>query len=195
MKKLIYTVAIVLLATIIANAQKQQALEDLYELEWKTFKEFIRYSEENIPDTNIDVKFYYLDLEIAIDSQYIAGVVNCIFEPVIDGLDHVWLSLNSSLTVDDVSGDVDSFLQSGDSILVNLDGAYGPGDALELVISYHGVPVLAGGYKGLRYETHHGSEPIIATLSTPYLAHYWYPCKDGPSDKPDSVFVDVTIPV
>ena len=80
-------------------------------------------------------------------------------------------------------------------MIITLDNTYGPGDLLNVIISYSGVPVLAGGYKGLRYETHHGDEPIIATLSTPYLAHYWYPCKDGPSDKPDSVYVDITIPV
>ncbi|MEZ5146795.1 MAG: M1 family aminopeptidase [Bacteroidales bacterium] len=53
---------------------------------------------------------------------------------------------------------------------------------------------MAGGYKGMRYESHNGGEPIIATLSTPYLAHYWYPCKDGPQDKPDSVYMDITLP-
>jgi aminopeptidase N len=26
------------------------------------------------------------------------------------------------------------------------------------------------------------------------LAHYWYPCKDGPEDKVDSVYLDITVP-
>jgi aminopeptidase N len=78
--------------------------------------------------------------------------------------------------------------------MINLDNNYNPGDELSITITYHGEPVLAGGYKGLRYETHGSGEPIIATLSTPYLAHYWYPCKDGPQDKPDSVYMDITIP-
>jgi len=175
--------------------QNRAVMDEFYAHEWQTLKEFIRYSEDNIPDTNIDVSFYYLDLTIAIDSPYIEGVVNCMFEPVASNLNEIWLSLNSSLFVDDVSGDVASFNQTGDSILIQLDGIYNPGDQLEVIITYHGIPVEAGGYKGLRYETHHGTEPIIATLSTPYLAHYWYPCKDGPSDKPDSVFIDITIPV
>ncbi len=176
-------------------AQKSPVLEALYDDEWKTFKSFVARSESYVPDTGIDVTFYHLDLSIAIDSPYIAGTVRCDFFPVEASLEEVVLSLNSALTVDDVTGNVSSFLQTGDSILISLDGSYGPGDLLSLQISYHGVPVMAGGYKGLRYETHHGSEPVIATLSTPYLAHYWYPCKDGPSDKPDSVYVDITIPV
>jgi len=42
----------------------------------------------------------------------------------------------------------------------------------------------------------HGADKdqvVIATLSTPYLAHFWYPCKDGVADKADSVAVDITV--
>jgi hypothetical protein len=56
------------------------------------------------------------------------------------------------------------------------------------------MPELAGGIKGMRYETHTSNIPVIATLSTPYLAHYWVPCKDGPADKADSANVDITLP-
>lgn len=192
-KLLIFLTVSLISLTLVS--QKSQILEDHYKNEWKTFKEFVRYSEDIIPDTSIDVKFYYLDLEIAIDSPYIAGIVTCVFESKVPYIEEVWLSLNSSLHVNNVSGDVSDFLQTGDSILITLDAVYGMGDVMEVVIDYEGIPVEAGGYKGLRYETHHGDEPIIATLSTPYLAHYWYPCKDGPSDKPDSVYVDITIPI
>ncbi len=195
MKNTICILLITFLVNMVSMAQSRQDMDEFYAHETKTLSEFIRNSENNIPDTTIDVKFYYLDLSIAIDSPYIAGIVTCKFEPMINDLNKIWLSLNSSLQVDDVSGDVSSFYQIGDSIQINLNGTYNPGDLLEAIITYHGVPVEAGGYKGLRYETHHGTQPIIATLSTPYLAHYWYPCKDGASDKPDSVYVDITIPV
>jgi aminopeptidase N len=62
---------------------------------------------------------------------------------------------------------------------------------------YSGVPTVATGtVKGFRIDTRNStvSIPTIATLSTPYLAHYWYPCKDGPTDKANSVWVDITIP-
>lgn len=195
MKRLFFFISFVLLFFFITFSQQRQPMEEFYHHEWNTFKEFVRLSADHIPDTNIDVGFYYLDLYIAIDSPYIEGTVTCRFEAVESGVDQVCLSLNSALSVDAVSGNTTGFSRSGDSILIILDDIYGPGDTAGLLISYHGVPALAGGYKGLRYETHHNNEPIIATLSTPYLAHYWYPCKDGPSDKPDSVYVDITIPV
>ncbi|MEE4255878.1 MAG: M1 family aminopeptidase [Bacteroidales bacterium] len=194
MKK-IFTLIVFLLAVVISQAQRSEELQRHQEREWKSFKEYIRYDQDYIPDTNIDVKFYCLDLNVAIDSPYIEGVVICHFEPLVNGLQQVKLSLHKSLSVTSVDGNASSFLQTGDSIMIDLDGAYGPGDEVQLYVHYEGTPVLAGGYKGLVYQTHNGDEPVIATLSTPYLAHYWYPCKDGPSDKPDSVHVDITIPV
>jgi len=194
MKK-IYPLILFLFATVISQAQRSEELLRHQEREWKSFKEYIRYDQDYIPDTNIDVKFYCLDLNVAIDSPYIEGVVICDFEPLVSGLDQVKLSLHKSLTVTGVDGNASSFVQTGDSIMIDLDGTYGPGDEVQLYVHYGGTPVLAGGYKGLVYQTHNGNEPVIATLSTPYLAHYWYPCKDGPSDKPDSVYVDITIPV
>ncbi|MDB4303951.1 M1 family aminopeptidase, partial [Desulfosarcina sp.] len=145
-------------------------------------------------DTNIDVKFYYIDITVGVWSPYIEGDVQIIFESLINNLETFSISLNSALTVDNVSAPCESFYQDGDMIIITLDDEYQTGEQIDLTITYHGVPVLAGGYKGMRYETHGSNEPIIATLSTPYLAHYWYPCKDGPQDKPDSVYMDITIP-
>ncbi|MEZ5195316.1 MAG: hypothetical protein R2764_02620 [Bacteroidales bacterium] len=139
------------------------------------------------------MKFYHLDIEIGIESPYINGNVLVQFEPIVQELNFIRLDLNSALQVDSISHPCETFKEN-DEIVITLDQYYNIGDLIEMVVYYQGVPVEAGGYKGLRYETHDENEPIIATLSTPYLAHYWYPCKDGPEDKPDSVYVDITIP-
>jgi aminopeptidase N len=103
------------------------------------------------------------------------------------------LDLHQALEVDSISGS--SFFQrQSDSLIIYLASALDAGDTFTVQIHYHGQPELAGGYKGLRYESHGNNEPLIATLSTPWLAHYWFPCKDGPADKADSVYVDITIP-
>ncbi len=176
------------------QAQKQNTLLEHYHNEYRTFKEFIKYSEAIQGDTNIDVKFYHIDIAIGVYSPYVSGEVTILFESLTDDLSEVMISLNSALTVESVGSNGSDFVQDNDMIHITLDGVYGTGELAEVTIAYAGIPVEAGGYKGLRYETHNGSEPIIATLSTPYLAHYWYPCKDGPEDKPDSVFMDITLP-
>ena len=182
------------LASVSLFAQKSEAILMQYHHEYETFKEFIIKNSQYKGDTTIDVKFYHIDIEIGINSPYIEGSVMTRFEPLMDEFSELYIDLNSALQVDSISAPCENFDQLGDAIFITLDDTYNAGDLVDLTIYYHGVPVMAGGYKGLRYETHDNNEPIIATLSTPYLAHYWYPCKDGPEDKPDSVFMDITIP-
>lgn len=103
------------------------------------------------------------------------------------------LDLHHTMLVDSISG-ASGFEQRNDSLIILLGQAANLDELLSFTIHYRGMPELAGGIKGMRYETHTSNIPVIATLSTPYLAHYWYPCKDGPADKADSVYVDITLP-
>jgi aminopeptidase N len=185
---------IFLCALLSASAQKPDVLLQHYDNELKNFKEFIIKNASAKGDTSIDIKFYHLDIEIGIASPYIQGNVTCVIEPNVNELNTFRLDLNSSLTVDSISQPCESFEHNGNQIYIYLSQNFNQGELLQITVWYHGVPVLAGGYKGLRYETHDENEPIIATLSTPYLAHYWYPCKDGPEDKADSVYINITIP-
>lgn len=186
--------AVFLIGSIQLNAQKSNIQLDHYKNEFQTFKEMVKYSQTVKGDENIDVKFYYIQIDVGVPDPYIAGDVTIRFEPVVNDLNSVMISLNSALTVDAISEPCQSFYQDNDVIMITFNQSFNPGDLVDLTITYQGVPVMAGGYKGMRYETHDGDEPIIATLSTPYLAHYWYPCKDGPQDKPDSVYVDISVP-
>jgi aminopeptidase N len=179
---------------VLLFGQKSQVMLDHYQNEWNNFRDFIDASLDDNADTTIDIKFYHLGIDIGIDNPYLVGNVKCVFQPLIVNLDQLHLDLNSSMNIDSITGPVAGFDHSDDIIQIDLNNTFGPDEIVELSIYYQGVPKLAGGYKGMRYETHGSGHPIIATLSTPYLAHYWYPCKDGPTDKPDSVYVDITIP-
>ncbi len=185
---------ILALLPFILMAQKSQVMHDHYHNEWNNFQDFIEASLNDNADTTIDVKFYHLSLDIGIYDPYLIGNTKCIFQALVEDFDHLHLDLNSSMNIDSITGPVAGFDHNDDIIEINLNETFEPVDLIEITIYYQGVPKLAGGYKGMRYETHGSNEPIIATLSTPYLAHYWYPCKDGPSDKADSVYVDITVP-
>ncbi len=197
MKKIFFALVLIFLNCFGLFSQKSSILTDFYKLEWNNFKDFVKINKtRSDPDTTFDVTFYYLKTDVSINrnAKYIKGNVLCKFESSINNLQHIGLNLNRSLHVDSITGNSLSYTTIGDSIKINLDQAYNIGQTAEVCIWYQGVPQMAGGYKGLRYETHHNGEPIIATLSTPYLAQYWYPCKDGPEDKADSVYIDITVP-
>lgn len=144
-------------------------------------------------DTTYDIKFYHLDIEIALDSSYIQGRVNYLVSSQIIGLTSLKLDLDSAFTVDSVSFPASTFSFLLNVLTINFSTSYNIGDTFSFSVFYKGVPVLAGGYKGLRYETHDEDELIIVSLSTPYLAHTWWPCKDGTEDKADSTYIDITI--
>ena len=144
-------------------------------------------------DTTINIVNYHIDVAIALDSAYISGNVTIGLVSLVDNLTSFKLDLDSAYMIDSISAPAVSHSFNSNIIEIVLGQAIPSGEYFEVSIYYKGVPVLAGGYKGLRYETHTNDEIIIATLSTPYLAHTWWPCKDGTQDKADSVFVDITI--
>ena len=194
MRKSKILICLILILAASSSAQKSQELLDFYKMEQDNWLEYIQRFPDTDEPEDFDVTFYYIDVDVSIDTEYIRGNVLCRFEATTDLLEQIELNLHNSLSVDSMVGNVSGFTAQNDSLFIILDTPLNPGESSEITIYYQGDPVLAGGYKGLRYETHNGNEPIIATLSTPFLAYYWWPCKDGPGDKPDSVYIDVTIP-
>lgn len=61
-----------------------------------------------------------------------------------------------------------------------------------VMIDYQGVPVMDG--LGSFSTSEHEGVPLLATLSQPYGAKDWWPCKQDLNDKIDSVLVVVTCP-
>lgn len=145
-----------------------------------------------VNDTTYDVKHYDLDLSVALDSQYLQGVASILIE-IVQATSSIQLDFKDYYTVDEVGLAAESYALENDELTLVLDQSYPEGALVEVLVTYSGIPQLESNTKGLRYENHNGNELIIATLSTPFLAHTWYPCKDGPEDKADSVFVSVTI--
>ncbi len=150
-----------------------------YQQEWENHK--MAWHEKTrsqlFTDSSIDIKFYHLDVQVAIDSHYISGSVTIKLQPTINNLNSLKLNLHSSMIVDSVTIDAASYSSINDILSIGLTNNYNIGDEIEIKIYYHGIPILANATKGLRYETHGSNEPIISTLSTPFLSHYWWPCK------------------
>lgn len=165
---LLKTLLFLLMFPVIAFGQKSDVLQQLYHQELKTFKEAMIRSQQMNPDTNIDVKFYHLELDISLGSPFLQATSTVVLQPKSDNLEEVTLNLHGSMEVDSISGPAASYQHSSPNLTISLDQPFSTGEEISLAIHYHGVPVLAGGYKGMRYETHGSNEPVIATLSTPF---------------------------
>jgi aminopeptidase N len=175
-------------------AQQEKTITEVYRTEMESMRSLLTEPKTITNDTNIDVRFYHLRLKPAIDSAWIEGHVSIHFTSKIPELNQLMLDLQRSLTVDSIAG-ATSFFQQGDSLIIVPNKSIKKDSTAVFEIFYKGNTGLAGNLKGLRYSSHGNNEPVLATLSTPYLAHYWFPCKDGPSDKADSVHIDITVPI
>ncbi|MEE9162533.1 MAG: M1 family aminopeptidase, partial [Candidatus Neomarinimicrobiota bacterium] len=135
-----------------------------------------------------------LALEIEPATASLSGSVEVRGRSNTAGLQSVVLDFLANMAVDGVGGDADSLLRVGDRLHLHLAQPRDTGESFTVRIDYHGQPASTG-FGGFRVTTHGDpAKPIVWTLSEPYGARNWWPCKDVPSDKADSVDIIVTVP-
>jgi aminopeptidase N len=76
---------------------------------------------------------------------------------------------------------------------VQLNRPYNVGETFSITVHYSGLPRVSG-MKGFGFDVNQYGDLVISTLSEPYQAQNWWPCKDDPADKADSVRISVTVP-
>ena len=138
-----------------------------------------------------DVRWYDLDLIFSTSASSITGNVKTRATVLVGPLSTLDLDLYSNMIVDGCqAGGVNvTWSRTGDVLTVNLNRSYFVGEQVEVRVSYHGTPV-AGSFG---FQVVNGRN-IIWSLSEPYGARTWWPCKDVPEDKADSVTIHYTVP-
>jgi len=139
-----------------------------------------------------NVSFYHLALRVEPADQTIAGILTMEARAAIDALREVQLDLFANMSVDQVGGAAASFSRQGDVLTLTLDRSYSSGEVFQVRIQYSGAPTLTG-FASFAF-VQHATGPIIASLSEPYYARTWWPCKDSPADKADSLYMDINVP-
>lgn len=143
-------------------------------------------------DTRFDVLYYRLHLIMDTDLQTITGGVTMRARAIADSLGDVRLDLAVSLQVDSVMSGQSHLLyaQTHGELRISLDRAVLAGEVFEITTFYRGTPG-GSGFGSFVFSSHNGI-PWVWSLSEPYGARDWWPCKDHPSDKADSVDVLIT---
>lgn len=142
-----------------------------------------------------DVKFYHLDLQVENNTVDIAGNVTFLAEVDAAQLDTFAFDLLHQLTVDSVliNGNPFDFDRVGDETFVPVSPALMNGFLFSARIYYHGTPPTGGFFSGIStaYDPTWGKN-VTWTLSEPFNARQWWPCKQVLHDKADSVWVFLT---
>lgn len=144
-----------------------------------------------------DVVYQRLVLEVDPAVQYISGEVSSQFVCTADGLDTLQLDLHEHLRVDSVvsNGRHLTFQHIQNQLRVVWPYRLSYGEKAELCVYYRGVPAQSG--LGSFVTSTHGNDsiPVLWTLSEPFGAMEWWPCKQSLSDKIDSLDVWISCPM
>jgi len=143
-------------------------------------------------EDRIDVKYYKLDIKITTTPQYLRGTVLMKAVSRQNNLGSITLDLMNAMTVDSVrvGGTKTTAVQHASDFDITLDRIYNSGELMTVEVFYRGKPGSSG-FGSFTFASHQ-STPWVWSLSEPYGAKDWWPCKDHPADKADSVDIFIT---
>ena len=194
MKKPVLTLALTFILAIIAKAQSSDThLESLVKAEGRANAALRSYDLRSVSSTNFDVHHYRCEWQVNPAVRFISGKVTSFFT-ITAATNHIVFDLTNALTVDSVlyRGNKIGFVQnSNNGLQVNLPVTLAVNSKDSVSVFYKGNPPAGDGY--FVTATHSGT-PVMWTLSQPYGARTWWPCKDVLTDKADSIDIIITNP-
>jgi hypothetical protein len=159
-----------------------------------------RYLEQRIAtapmantQTNYDVGLYDVFMRINDTTEIIYGRVKMIAKAAEDNVSQVQIDFYGNMAVDSITwpGGTRTFTRLSNVVTVDLDHAHNTGEEFEVTMYYHGHPT-EDGFQAFAFDTR-VSGKVITSLSEPYFARTWWPCKDRMDDKADSFNIAVQV--
>ena len=149
----------------------------------------------SLDQSKINISFYDISIDINFESNTINGSVGV--NGFVDNNlpEYIELDFYNNMTVNSIlqnNGQV-SFLHEQNKIKIPINNIIIQDDNyFSILIKYQGSPQDCGA-GGFKFDEHLGVDHVW-TLSEAYCARSWWPSKDDPSDKADSVYIRVTVP-
>ncbi len=197
MIKSLINILVLILVPVFAFAQKPDpeftdkiAFQDKSRFVKKSlFKESRSYRKTNLI-------YQRMDWEINPNIKYIKGSVTSYFVSQVDLLSEIEFDLSNNLTVDSVvqNNQMVNFIHENNKLTISLSTPLETEQIDSVQVYYQGEPEAEDMGFGSFVQAEHEGVPVIWTLSEPYGAMEWWPCKQSLVDKIDSVDIIVTTP-
>lgn len=147
------------------------------------------------PNTqNYDVTYHELRFTVNPNNSpaAISGVVKTTFT-ALENMSSITFDMATQLVVSSVTMNSTNltFSQSNYELNITFPSTISTGTSASVIITYAGIPPTAEG--AFTRSTHNGT-PIIYTLSEPFGARDWWPCKQDLNDKINSFDMYITAP-
>ena len=192
-------IALSLLFTVCHLSVAQIDDDFIYKSELQRAKKSLnlkKYINEEQSGYNLwDLTYNKLSLHVNPEQNYVEGAVQFQFSSKTNNLNHVTIDLTNDLNIDSIISGVNhlNYQHQNDQVTVNLINGLNPSETDSFTVYYHGVPPFEPN-ESFTQGYHSGGIPVIYTLSEPYGAKDWWPCKQSLADKIDSLDVIITLP-
>ena len=173
-------------------SQENEIFNELIESEAKSASKIIVHK-ANINTANYDITYHKLEFTVDPAIAFINGIISTTFTAK-SIMNTVTFDLSNNMTVSEVTqnGTVLNHSQSTNELVITLSQSLAQGQETTVKITYSGNPISSG-FGSFEQATHNGA-PIVWTLSEPYGAMGWWPCKQDLNDKIDAIDVFITAP-
>ncbi len=192
--KYLITLLVILVSLLTTAQELNEKMHELIKAERRSAHKRMQFKASQNTD-NYDIKYLRLEWTVdpASDPASISGKVTTYWE-VVAPMNTITFDLADNMNVSQVMqrGDNLAYTHNGDELIVTLPAIQGTGVLDSMTITYRGEPVSTG-FVSFVQETHNGI-PVMWTLSEPYGAMDWWPCKQDLTDKADSIDIFVTHP-
>lgn len=153
----------------------------------------------SLAEDHYDVKYLRFNINLSDTSVYVSGDVSTRAVVVAATMPAYVFELDPTLTIDSAVIDgvsLPSTTVSGFIRSVALPTPLTAGASFTAQIYYHGLPPGGGGgfFNGITHAVSSAGTHMVYTISDPYVAKNWWPCKQSIQDKIDSVDMLVTVP-
>lgn len=183
-----------MLLNVVHFAFGQQFVGDIASLELKS-KKGLTQLKSNAATQDYNVISYRLEISLDPRVKFISGNVYCRFVPK-KAINKITFDLNQNMQVDSVFYNKQhcTFQQDSTNALhIQLPDTLANNATAAVRIFYQGVPVTDG--LGSFDHTTFENDSVLWTLSQPYGAQNWWPCKNSLNDKADTVEMIVSVPL
>ena len=149
------------------------------------------------PRTCYDVTFYELNIDIDLDNRMIAGYVD-FYAWAVNTFTELQFDLAKNMVLDEVNykGRSLTYTREEDAVFVTFP-AVQAGTQFQFRVTYHGKPAEAkkppwdGGFV---WEKDKAGRDFVGVACEGDGASLWWPCKDHPTEEPDSMAINITVP-
>lgn len=181
----------VLLLTLLSPDTRSDERRQMEHREAARYSKLHAFVEKNVT-ANYDVVYQRLELEVDLAIYKVSGDVTTWFKAV-SSMQDITFELAGELNVTQVTMRAQplSFAHESNLLTIQLPQTVSPGLLDSLSIKYSGQPPRT---QQAFTTTTIARKPVLYTLSQPYGAKDWWPCKQSLNDKIDSIDVIITAP-